>query len=148
MHFAFTKSDNQARARQRAVHSVFVFAAILLALLAPCAWGQGAGYWHTSGNKILDSNGTEVRIAGINWYGFETSNYLINGLWAQDYKTILNTIKSLGYNVIRMPFSNQMVETNPVPSNYTTYANGVPANTALAGQTSLQDMDTIIAYAG
>ncbi len=39
-------------------------------------------------------------------------------------RPVLNTIKSLGYNVIRMPFSNQMVESNPVPSNYTTYANG------------------------
>ncbi len=148
MHFAFTKSHKQARTRQRVAPGVFVLTALLLALFAPSAWAQGAGYWHTSGNKILDSNGTEVRIAGVNWYGFETSNYLINGLWAQDYKTILNTIKSLGYNVIRIPFSNQMVESDPVPSNYTTYANGVPANTALVGQTSLEDMDTIISYAG
>ena len=148
MHFAFTKSHKQARTRQRVAPGVFVLTALLLALFAPSAWAQGAGYWHTSGNKILDSNGTEVRIAGVNWYGFETSNYLINGLWAQDYKTILNTIKSLGYNVIRIPFSNQMVESDPVPSNYTTYAGGVPANTALVGQTSLEDMDTIISYAG
>ena len=27
--------------------------------------GVGAGYWHTSGNQILDSNGNPVRIAGI-----------------------------------------------------------------------------------
>ena len=148
MHFAFRRSHNQALSLQRIVHKVFAVGAVALAFVSPGAWAQGAGYWHTSGNKILDSNGTEVRIAGINWYGFETSNYLINGLWAQDYKTVLNTIKSLGYNVIRIPFSNQMVETNPVPSNYTTYAGGTPANTALVGQTSLQDMDTIIAYAG
>ncbi|MGD0832282.1 MAG: glycoside hydrolase family 5 protein, partial [Terracidiphilus sp.] len=148
MYLAFTKTDNQARARQRTVHSVFVFAAILLALLAPSAWGQGAGYWHTSGNKILDSNGTEVRIAGINWYGFETPDYLVHGLWAQDYKTILNSIKSDGYNVIRIPYSNQMVESNPVPTNYTSYANGGPANTVLVGQTALQDLDTLVAYAG
>jgi endoglucanase len=125
-----------------------VLTALALALVSPSAWAQGTGYWHTSGSEIVDANGDTVRIAGINWYGFETSNHLINGLWAQDYKTVLNTIKSLGYNVIRMPFSNEMVETNPVPSNYTTYAGNTPANTALVGQTSLQDMDTIIAYAG
>jgi endoglucanase len=28
------------------------------------AQGVGAGYWHTSGNQILDSNGNPVRIAG------------------------------------------------------------------------------------
>ena len=110
--------------------------------------GLGAGYWHTSGNKILDSNGTQVRIAGINWYGFETTDFLAHGLYAQDYKTILNTIKSLGYNVIRIPFSNQLVETNPVPSNYTLSAGGVPANTALVNQTALSDLDTIVSYAG
>jgi endoglucanase len=110
--------------------------------------GTGAGYWHTSGNRILDSNGTPVRIAGINWYGFETPDFLAHGLYAQDYKTILNAIKSLGYNVIRIPFSNELVESNPVPSNFTTYAGGTAANTALVGQSALADLDTIVSYAG
>ena len=112
------------------------------------AQAQGGGYWHTNGNQIVDSNGETVRVAGVNWYGFETTDYIVHGLWAQDYKTVLNTIKSLGYNVIRIPFSNQMVESNPVPTNYTSYANGQPANTALVGQTALADLDTIVAYAG
>lgn len=113
-----------------------------------CARAQGTGYWHTSGNQILDANGEVVRIAGINWYGFETTDYLAHGLWAQDYTTVLHTIKNLGFNVVRIPFSNQMVESNPVPTNYTTYANGQPANAALVGQTALADLDTIVAYAG
>lgn len=122
--------------------------ALAVAFAAPLASAQGTGYWHTSGNKVIDSNGTEVRIAGINWYGFETPDYLVHGLWAADYKTVLNEIKSLGFNVIRIPFSNQMVESNPVPSNFTQYANGTSVNQALVGQTALQDLDTIVAYAG
>lgn len=122
--------------------------ALAAALVAPFASAQGAGYWHTSGNKILDSNGTEVRIAGINWYGAETPDYIVHGLWAQSYQSVLNTIKSLGFNVIRIPFSNQLVESNPVPTNFTQFANGGPVNTNLAGQTALQDLDTIISYAG
>ena len=128
-------------------HSLLVLVALGLALFSASAWAQGTGYWHTSGNKILDSGGTEVRIAGINWYGAETPDYLVHGLWAQDYHTVLNNIKSLGYNVIRIPFSNQLVESNPVPTNYSNYVNG-PANQALVGQTALQDLDTLIAYAG
>ena len=120
----------------------------LSAIMTPFASAQGSGYWHTSGNKVLDSHGSEVRIAGINWYGFETPDYLVHGLWAQDYKTVLNDIKSLGFNVIRIPFSNQMVESNPVPTNFTQYANGSPVNQALVGQTALQDLDTIVSYAG
>jgi endoglucanase len=89
-----------------------------------------------------------VRITGVNWYGFETTDHLAHGLWAQDYQAILNTIKTLGYNVIRLPFSNEMVEQNPIPTNFTTNAGGKKVNTALVGQTALQDLDTIIAYAG
>jgi endoglucanase len=147
MQFAFTRSQKQTRAGQQTMKGAFLLAALLLALIVPSAWSQGAGYWHTSGNKILDSNGTEVRIAGINWYGAETPDYLVHGLWAQDYHTVLNSIKSLGYNVIRIPFSNQLVESNPVPTNYSNYVNG-PVNQALVGQTALADLDTIIAYAG
>lgn len=108
---------------------------------------QGAGYWHTSGNQILDSNNQPVRIAGVNWYGFETTDAIIHGLWAKDYKAILNTIKSNGYNVIRVPFSNQMVETNPVPTNLS-FNNSGPINTDLQGLTSLQILDKIITAAG
>jgi endoglucanase len=127
---------------------VLVLTALILALFCPTVKAQGTGYWHTSGNKILDSNGNEVRMAGINWYGFETPDYIVHGLWAQDYHTVLNTIKSLGYNVIRIPFSNQMVESDPVPTNFTTFANGETVNQALDGQTALADLDTIVAYAG
>jgi endoglucanase len=134
----------------RKLHAA-VFAALALSL-GPVVSAQstsvGSGYWHTGGNQILDSQGNAVRLAGVNWYGFETPDFLAHGLWAQDYKTVLNNLKALGYNVIRMPFSNQMVESNPVPTNFTMSAGGVPANTALVGQTALQDMDTIIAYAG
>ncbi len=143
--------------RQRAACMGVLAAAASIILSAPDALAQtagnpsvgaGAGYWHTSGSKILDANGDQVRIAGINWYGFETTNYLANGLWSQDYKTILGTIKAQGYNVIRIPFSNQLVESNPVPTNYTSWVDGQSANTALVGQTALQDLDTIVSYAG
>jgi endoglucanase len=120
----------------------------ILSLSAPSVFALGEGYWHTSGNQILDINNQVVRIAGVNWYGFETTSYLPHGLWAQDYQVVLNTIKSRGYNFIRIPFSNQMVESNPVPTNFTQSANNQVANTALVGQTALQDLDTIVSYAG
>ena len=114
---------------------------------APAASGVGAGYWHTSGNQILDSNGNPVRIAGVNWYGFETPDEIAHGLWAQDYHAIIDDIKNLGYNTIRIPFSNQMVETPIVPQNLSFYNTG-PINTDLKGLNSLQILDKIIAYAG
>jgi endoglucanase len=127
--------------------------ALLAAAVSTIASAQstgsvGAGYWHTKGNQIIDAQGNVVRLAGVNWYGFETPDFLAHGLWAQDYKTVLNNIKALGYNVIRMPFSNEMVEKNPVPTNFTKTVGQTAVNQALVGATALQDMDTIVAYAG
>ncbi|MEA3177169.1 MAG: endoglucanase, partial [Gammaproteobacteria bacterium] len=48
---------------------------VALLLTTPAARAQGTGYWHTSGNQILDSTGQAVRIAGVNWYGFETPDF-------------------------------------------------------------------------
>jgi endoglucanase len=123
--------------------------ALTLLVIAPVpAWAQGAGYWHTSGNIIVDANGQTVRIAGINWYGLETTDAVAHGLWAQDYKSILSAIKTNGYNVIRVPFSNQMVETPTVPTNISFENSSGPINTDLQGLNSLQILDKIVAYAG
>jgi endoglucanase len=112
------------------------------------ALAQGDGYWHTSGSQILDLNNQQVRIAGINWYGFETTRAVAGGLTAQDYKAILQTIKSQGYNTVRVPLSNQMVETPQVPSSIS-YNNSTGAiNSDLRGLNSLQILDKIITYAG
>jgi endoglucanase len=115
---------------------------------APAQSGVGAGYWHTSGNEILDANGNPVRIAGVNWYGFETPDEIAHGLWVQDYHTIINDIAALGYNTIRIPFSNQMVETPIVPQNLAFNNNSGPINTDLEGLNALQDLQKIVTAAG
>ncbi len=138
--------SQQARAVLQQTRRLVVLAVV--AVTAPMAVAQGAGYWHTSGNKILDANGTQVRIAGINWYGFETTRGVVGGLTSQDYKAILQTIKTQGYNTVRIPFSNQMVETPQVPSSISfTNASGA-INTDLQGLNSLQILDKIVTAAG
>jgi len=109
---------------------------------------QGAGYWHTSGNRILDANNQPVRISGINWYGFETTDEVVHGLWAKDYKAILSTIQANGYNVVRIPFSSQMVEHPIIPTDLSYFAGGGPINTDLQGLNSLQILDRVIDAAG
>jgi endoglucanase len=109
----------------------------------------GAGYWHTSGSQILDSNNQPVRIAGVNWFGFETPNYVAHGLWSRDYKDMLNQIASLGYNTIRLPFSDQLFDSGSTPNSISFYGQNGPINTDLQGLTTgLQIMDKIINYGG
>src|SRR5713226_10029271 len=56
-----------------------------------------AGGWSTSGTKILDPAGGSFTISGINWYGFETTGAVAHGLYAQDYTTIVDSIKQYGF---------------------------------------------------
>jgi Cellulase (glycosyl hydrolase family 5) len=72
--------------------------------------------WTTRGVDILTPAGKPFVIAGISWYGIETPQYVPYGLDIENYKDILNQAKVYQYNSIRIPFSNQMWETNPVPS--------------------------------
>jgi endoglucanase len=136
----------------------FVFAAAMLLVplssapqagaAAPAASATansvGAGYWHTSGRQILDSANNPVRIAGVNWFGFETSNYVAHGLWTRDYKSMIDQMKSLGYNTIRLPYSDDIFKgTAPQSINF---SSGMNAD--LAGLDSLGVMDRIVNYAG
>ncbi|MBV9747930.1 MAG: cellulase family glycosylhydrolase [Acetobacteraceae bacterium] len=101
------------------------------------------GFLSTNGNQIVGTDGTPVRIAAINWYGFETPNFAPTGLWAQNYKTIMNEMVQAGFNTIRLPWSDQLFDPGSTPSgiDYT-------LNPDLQGLTGLQIMDKIVAYAG
>lgn len=109
------------------------------------ARAAGTGYWHTNASQILDSNDQPVRIAGVNWFGLETSSYAPHGLWSRDYRDMLNQIKAQGYNTLRLPFSNQLFDAGSVP-NGIDFSGG--KNSDLAGLTGLGIMDKLIAYAG
>ncbi|NUR58835.1 MAG: cellulase family glycosylhydrolase, partial [Catenulispora sp.] len=110
---------------------------------AVAAAAAGTGYWHTSGREILDANNQPVRIAGVNWFGFETNNYVVHGLWSRDYKNMMDQMKTLGYNTIRLPYSDDIFKgTSPNSINF------YQMNTDLQGLNSLQVMDKIVNYAG
>jgi endoglucanase len=107
------------------------------------------GYWHTSGNLILNQQGNAVRIQGINWYGFETVRKVPGGLTVQDYRKVLETIHSEGFNTVRIPFSNDMIEHPIVPEAISFNNNrGEAINQPLRGLNSLQILDRVIEHAG
>lgn len=105
----------------------------------------GTGYWHASGSQLLDAANRPVKIAGINWFGFESPTFVVHGLSQRDYRDLLRQVKSLGYNTIRLPFSDQLFFEGSVP-NGISFANGM--NQELQGLNGLQIMDKIVDYAG
>ncbi len=117
--------------------------ATLVGLTSAAGADVGAGYWHTNGHRIEDSANQPIRIAGINWFGLETSNFAPHGLWARGYRSMLDQIKAQGFNTIRLPYSNQLFDAGSTP-------NGIDfaQNPDLAGLTGVQIMDKIVAYAG
>jgi aryl-phospho-beta-D-glucosidase BglC (GH1 family)/PKD repeat protein len=94
---------------------------------AQCA-GTTGNWLTASGTKLYDSKNKEVRLTGINWFGFETSNKAPHGLWSRDCKSMLMQIKGQGFNCVRIPYSNAIlapgatfngVSTAPVADPYT-----------------------------
>src|SRR5919198_382549 len=86
------------------------------ATVTPTASDCAAPYLHTSGSQIVNACGTPVRLQAVNWYGFDSNDFVAAGLHYWSYKTIVDRIKTLGFNALRIPFSNEMVERNPVVS--------------------------------
>ncbi|HQS18297.1 Calx-beta domain-containing protein [Reyranella sp.] len=105
--------------------------------------GAAPGWLSTSGNQIVDSAGHTVQIAGVNWFGFESSTFAPHGLWTRGYKDMMDQMVDLGFNTIRLPFSSEMLHTNAAP-------NGIDfnKNPDLTGLSALQIMDKIVDYAG
>jgi endoglucanase len=102
-----------------------------------------SNYLHTSGNQILDASGKVVGLSGLNWFGFETDLRAPHGLWQRSWQAMLDQIKALGYNVIRLPFSDAMLVPGTMPTGI-----DFQKNPDLVNLTPLEVMDRIIAGAG
>ena len=44
-----------------------------------------------------------VNLSGINWFGFETGDHVVQGLWSRNVGQMLDQIQSLGFNALRIP---------------------------------------------
>jgi len=95
---------------------------------------------HTAGRFIVDAHGTRVHLNAVNWYGAESTDYVVAGLQTAPLASIVQEIKALGFNTVRLPWSNQMVESNPVVS-----ATVVAANPSMRGENALTVFDQVVA---
>lgn len=63
----------------------------------------------TDGNRIVDSEGNPVWLTGINWFGYNTGTNTFDGLWNSDLNQSIQEIANHGFNVIRVPFSAELI---------------------------------------
>ncbi|MEM7056062.1 MAG: cellulase family glycosylhydrolase [Pseudomonadota bacterium] len=94
----------------------------------------------TSGNQIIDANGNAVQIRAVNWFGAENDVRAPHGLWQRPMTEMMDQMVAEGFNAIRLPFSVQ----NILEDQVATAVNGDPS---LAGLTTLEIFDRIVAYA-
>jgi beta-galactosidase len=110
-------------------------------LVLTAGQASAPGYWHTEGNRIVDAAGRPIRIAAVNWFGMENKFFVPAGLDDRTLDSIVGRAAGLGFNAIRLPFSNQVVEENPVITGH------IAANPTLKGLHALDIMDRIVASA-
>jgi len=48
---------------------------------------QGDDWLHTDGRRILDKDGREVWLTGVNWFGYNTGTNTFDGLWNSKMET-------------------------------------------------------------
>lgn len=89
---------------------LIIFSIVWLISSATSTHAQQQNFLTATGNKLFDTTGKEVRLTGVNWFGFETSLYSPHGIWARDTKSVLKQVKDLGFNTIRIPWCNEMLK--------------------------------------
>src|SRR5262249_27633909 len=100
---------------------------------------QGIALQNTA---LTDTTGKRVRLRGVNWFGFETDAFAPHGLSVRNYDEMLAQMADLGFNTLRLPFSNQLFEPVSIPK-------GIDAglNPDLQGRWGVTLLDAIIAGA-
>lgn len=95
---------------------------------------------HTDGSKILDKNGKEVWLTGINWFGYNTGTNTFDGLWACDLNTSISSIADRGFNLLRIPISTELIK-NWSNGSYPNANFNQATNSYLVGMNSLEIFD-------
>lgn len=70
---------------------------------------QGDDWLHTDGSKILDKDGKEVWLTGVNWFGYNTGTNTFDGLWNSELVSSVEAIADHGFNLIRVPMSAELI---------------------------------------
>lgn len=97
-------------------------------------------YWHTENQQIFYQD--EVAdLKGLNWYGFETGIYCIEGLWANPISYYMELMSNHSFNALRIPISEKMILYD---KDYVPEQTLVTNETSVYNQTWLTILDSIV----
>ncbi len=96
-----------------------------------------------NGNKIVDKDGKEVWLTGVNWFGYNTGTNTFDGLWTCDLNTSLSAIADHGFNLLRIPISTELIRSWS-NGQYPNANFNQATNSYLVGMNSLEIFDYVI----
>lgn len=97
----------------------------------------------TDGSKIVDKDGKEVWLTGVNWFGYNTGTNTFDGLWACDLNTSIAAIADRGFNLLRVPISAELIK-NWSNGSYPNANFNQATNSYLVGMNSLEIFDYVV----
>lgn len=64
---------------------------------------------HVEKDKIVDKDGNEVWLTGVNWFGYNVGSQIFDGAWSVNVNHCLDLIADHGFNLLRVPMSTQIL---------------------------------------
>ena len=93
----------------------------------------------TNGRDLIDSRNVSVRLVSINWYGASDIDFVPGGLSVRHRDDIALLIRRMGFNSVRLPYSDELVRRNPLlPTEH------LSANRDLVGKTALEVYTAVV----
>lgn len=93
----------------------------------------------TRGRDIIDARDARFKLASVNWYGANDELFVSGGLDVQHRSHIAVLIRQLGFNSVRMPYSDEMVRVNPLIPGHL-----LAANSDLLGSRALDVFEAVV----
>jgi len=110
--------------------------------MIPFLWNRylSTDAWSVKRGDIYDSNQDLFNLSGCSWFGFETQDFVINGLWSHSMEFYLDRLQEVGINAIRVPISSEWIF-----YNFDLYPDRgfVSADPSLQNLKSIEILDTL-----
>jgi endoglucanase len=109
--------------------------------LAGCLLASASAAWsyEINAGKVQDNAGNPVQLRGVNWFGFETNNHVVHGLWARNWKDMITQMQAQGFNAVRLPFCPATLHGSAPPDSI-----DYGRNADLQGLSAIQVMDKVV----
>ncbi|KAK4144720.1 endoglucanase [Dichotomopilus funicola] len=93
----------------------------------------------TRGRDVVDARGRRFKLASVNWYGASDELFIPGGLDIKHRDEIARIIRRMGFNSVRLPYSDEMVVANPVVLPHL-----LSANPDLVGRRALDILEAVV----